>query len=68
MSLRVGPGAREDVAEIVEYMDCRTPGRGEEFIAAIGKAYAAIEAMPLIQPQSNLRPTTGLQALKLATT
>ena len=56
MSLHVGPGAREDVAEIAEYMNSRTPGRGEEFITAVELAYAAITAMPLIQPPTDDGP------------
>ena len=55
MSFRVGSGAREDVAEIAVYMDSRTSGRGEQFIAAIEQAYATIGA----DPRSQARPTTG---------
>jgi toxin ParE2 len=50
MSFRVGSGAREDVAEIAEFMDLKTDGRGEVFIAAVERAYALIESGPRMQP------------------
>lgn len=56
MSLRVGPGAREDVAEIAEYMDTRTPGRGEAFIFAVERAYVEIGSAPLRQPPADDGP------------
>ena len=56
MSLRVGPGAREDVAEIAEYMDLQTPGRGEEFITAVEQAYATIGATPQLYPPTDDGP------------
>ena len=56
MSFRVGTGAREDVAEIAVYMDSRTTGRGEAFIAAVEQAYAAIEADPRLQSPADDGP------------
>lgn len=44
MSFRVGQAAREDVAEIAEYMELRTYGRGEQFIDAVERGYTLIES------------------------
>ena len=57
MSLRVGAGAREDVAEIAEFMDSKTNGRGEVFVAAVERAYSSIEKMPRIQPPTDDGPS-----------
>ena len=56
MSFRVGPAAREDVAEIAEYMELKTYGRGEQFIDAVERAYTLIESMPRTQPPTEDGP------------
>ena len=61
MNFLVGPGAREDVAEIAEYIESRTAGRGEEFVAAVERAYTAIELQPRMHSPADDGPA-GLEA------
>jgi plasmid stabilization system protein ParE len=61
MSFVVGSQAREDVAEIAEFMDGKTAGRGELFIDAVERAYAAIEAKPRMQSPADDGPP-GVEA------
>ena len=56
MKLEVGLGARSDVAEIAEYIDLRTPGRGELFIDAVEAGFKKIEDAPRIQPPTDDGP------------